>query len=217
MTEDERFDKTTDLIRYLRKKPNNLVDVTMREHLDGLSGAYFSKAVDRLLREPCRFSMEVDRFLEVLAEVSAPEIAFPWIRAEEIKCDCCGFIYQWSLVGADVKISAERNWWYDCPLCGFDGYIQQEVHRKITRTGKEPEGYRAMLDRQWDGWESRDFQPRTSQHRLKEELAKGTQISRKEWEQAQRLIMSLEQSHVARRGKHSGAQILQFPDRAVGV
>ncbi|MDR3302941.1 MAG: hypothetical protein LBS86_00845 [Treponema sp.] len=213
MNESERFDKTTDLIKYLRKKPNALVDDTMREHLDHLSDADFSRAVSRLLRESVKFSMDVDRFLEVVSEVTAPEIARPWLSAEEIKCDCCGYVYKWSVVGADVKISAERNWWYDCPLCGFDGYIQHEVHREITRTGKEPEGYRAMLDRQWKGWESRDFQPRTSQNRLKEELAKGTQISRKEWEQAQRLIMSLEESHVERR-KRTGARIIQFPNRA---
>ena len=217
MTIEERIEKTLDIIRYLRKKPNGLIDDTMRETLDRLPDAEFLKAVNRLLLEPVKFSMDIDRFSQIIREVSAPEVSHPWIVATEIKCDCCGHNYLWSVVGADKEISAANNWWYSCPHCGFDGYIQQDTHRYIERTGKCPAGYRAMLDRQWEAWARHGFEPRVSQNQLKEELAKKAQINRKEWEEVQRLLMELEQSHVERRRRSSESRILQFPAQTVGA
>jgi hypothetical protein len=208
MNDNQRMAKIDDLLAYFRKgKPNNLVEDTIREKLTALSDENFNKALDRLLQESNRFGINLDTFNTVINGLGLGDNRTSGYvhKAEEVQCDCCGHHYFWS-VTADDEIAAEKNWWALCPMCGFHGDWQQSAHATVKQTGKEPEAYRAMLDRQYRFYAERGFQPIKTQRGIRESSAAIKQGGYKDWKNVQSIISDLENSYKERQRRYAEAQ-----------
>jgi hypothetical protein len=220
MSDTQRMAKIDDLIVYFRKgKSNELVEGALRDTLCALKDADFDRAINALIMVPNRSGLNLAVLYDALIAIgisagsAAKEIpGYERVgsnglihKAVEVQCDCCGHHYLWSQTVGD-RTSAEKNWWPSCPICGFDGNWQYEAHVAIKRTGKEPEAYRAMLDRQYRSYADRRFEPLKTQRKLNEDFATIKPGGYKDWKNVQSIISDLENSYKDRQRRYEEAQ-----------
>ena len=201
---EQKIEQINGLIEYFAKgKHNEMAENAMREMLVSIPDRDFDGAVSKLYTVTNRFGLDLSAIKSALADIGATAGDAPagyervgsngFIhRGTEVQCDCCGHHCLWSQT-ADDHANAEQDWWAYCPKCGFDGDVQASAHRHIERNGMIPPAYNAMLDRQYQRYAERDFEPIKTRAGVKAALEKkGRGLDRLS---VQKVLMELEQSY----------------------
>jgi hypothetical protein len=228
MNEFQKNDKINGLIEYFAKsKRNEFAEDAMRDMLSAIPDRDFDKAVSSLYSVSNRWGLDLSAIKSALAEIGASaddglpagyeRVGKSGIihKGVEIQCHCCGHKYLWSKT-ADDQDNAEKDWWAYCPICGFNGDEQAEGQRTIERTGQIGKVYMAMLERQYQNYAERNFEPIKSRAEVKKAYAEKSRGVFRDWKSVQSALIEIEQSH-KERSRRWQDRIVQFPNRVAGV
>jgi hypothetical protein len=200
---------------FVKGKHNEMAENTMREMLTAVPDRDFDKAVSQLYTVSNRYGLDLSAIKLAIANFGAMADDTPagYVRGPggglihlgtEAQCDCCGHHYLWSQM-ADEYLNAEKDWWGYCPVCGLNGDEQANAHRAIRRAGEIPEGYSAILDRLYQRYAERDFQPIKTRAEVKKALENRDRVHERLSVQAK--LMELEQSYKDRVKKYKDKEM----------
>jgi predicted nucleic acid-binding Zn-ribbon protein len=137
----------TDLLQqYRHGAPNQLIEGKITRELERYEEKELEKIIDWILYHPPKFSLGLDHIRVAISESGA--IAPPeYVQAERIRCDACGWSYQWTQCSCR-EWKETKNIHDRCPNCGLD-YIDTVTAEKIAESnhGKIPAWYEKIRKR----------------------------------------------------------------------
>lgn len=137
----------TDLLQqYRHGAPNQLIEGKITRELERYEEKELEKIIDWILYHPPKFSLGLDHIREAISESGA--IAPPeYVQAERIRCDACGWSYQWTQCSCR-EWKETKNIYDRCPNCGLD-YIDTMNALKTAEgvNGKLPAWYEKLRKR----------------------------------------------------------------------